>query len=546
MKTTNMSLKRRSLLKAATLTPVAASALAVGEAQAQDRKDTLIMANEFGPNMLDIHGLGANRPSYGVAWNCYDRLMTYGRKKLPDGSMMYDYSKLEPELAERWKMDADGMGVTFYLRKDARFHDGTPVTAADVKWSFDRALGMGGFPTFQMKAGSLEDPAQFKAVDAHTFHVKFPRKDKLSMPDMGVPVASIYNSTLARKNATEKDPWAADWLKTNEAGGGAYKVASWKPGQELVLERFDDWKSGPLPKIKRIIQRDVPSAGNRRALLQRGDIDVTYSLPPKDFSDFAGDKGKVKVHSLPVENALFYLGMNTTKAPFNNVKVRQAVALAIPYDKIFEAAFYGRGIKMSGAAGNDTKLPTWPQPHGWKTDIAKAKALMQEAGVGPLETTLSYDLGSATVGEPSAILVQEALAQIGIKLTLNKVPGANWRAALLKKDMPMILNRFGGWLNYPEYFFFWCYHGQDAVFNTMSYKNPTMDKLITNARFAESKVLYDGMVKDMVKLAHEEVPRIPLVQPMMDVAMQPNITGYTYWFHLEPDYRQLVKGALPA
>ena len=235
MKSTPHSMQRRTLLQAASLTPVAAATLAPAAVQAQDRRDTLIMANEFGPNMLDIHGLGANRPSYGVAWNCYDRLMTYARKKRPDGIMMYDYSKLEPELAERWKMDADGMGVTFYMRKDAKFHDGTPVTAADVKWSYDRALAMGGFPTFQMKAGSLEDPAQFKVVDTHTFHVKFLRADKLTMPDMAVPVASIYNSTLAKKNATDKDPWAAEWLKTNEAGGGAYKVASWKPGDTLLL-----------------------------------------------------------------------------------------------------------------------------------------------------------------------------------------------------------------------------------------------------------------------------------------------------------------------
>jgi peptide/nickel transport system substrate-binding protein len=545
MRSTPHQLKRRSLLKAASLAPIAGSAFVAGEAAAQDRKDTLIMANEFGPNMLDIHGLGANRPSYGVAWNAYDRLISYGKKKLPDGTSMYDYTKFEPELAERWKMDADGMGVTFYLRKGATFHDGSPVTAKDVKWSFDRALAMGGFPTFQMKAGSLEEPAQFKVVDDHTFHVKFIRKDKLSMPDLGVPVASIYNSTLAKKNATEKDPWAADWLKTNEAGGGAYKVESWKPGQELVYTRFEEWKNGPLPKIKRIIQRDIPSSGNRRALLQKGDIDVTYTLPPKDFADFAGDKGKVKVVSLPVENALFYLGMNTAKPPFNNVKVRQAVAYAMPYEKMFESAFYGRGIKQWGGS-NDPKAPVWPQAHGYKTDIAKAKQLMAESGVGPIETVLSYDLGSATVSEPSAILIQEALAQIGIKLTINKVPGANWRAALLKKDMPIILNRFGGWLNYPEYFFFWCYHGQNAVFNTMSYQNATMDKLITNARFAESKPLYDGMVKDMIKLANEEIPRIPLVQPMMDVAMQPNISGYTYWFHLEPDYRQLVKAASPA
>ena len=545
MKHPRLNLNRRQVLKAASATGVAASSVAAAimpsAAHAQDRRDTLLVANEFGPNMLDIHGLGANRPSYGVAWNVYDRLMTYGRKKGADGNPIYDYNKLEPELAERWKMDADGGGVTFSLRKDAKFHDGTPVTARDVKWSFDRALGMGGFPTFQMKAGSLEEPAQFTVVDDLTFHVKFLRKDKLSMPDMAVPVASIYNSTLAKKQATEKDPWAAEWLKTNTAGGGAYKVAGWKPGQEIVFERFDDWKSGPLPKIKRIIQRDIPSAGNRRALLQRGDIDITYSLPPKDFADFAGEKGKVKVASLPIENAIFYLGMNTAKPPFNNLKVRQAVAYALPYDKLYESAFYGRGIKLYGGSA-EPKTATWPQAHGYKTDLAKAKQLMTESGIGSIDTALSFDLGGATISEPAAILIQEALGQIGIKLSLNKIPGANWRAALLKKDMPMIINRFGGWLNYPEYFFYWCYHGQNAVFNTMSYQNATMDKLITNARFAESKLLYDGMVKDMVKLSNEEVPRIPLVQPMQDVAMQPNISGYTYWFHLEPDYRQLVKG----
>ena len=539
MSTRTLNSNRRTLMQAASLSPVAA-AWWPSSASAQDRKETLVIANEFGPNMLDIHGLGANRPSYGVAWNCYDRLITYGKKKAPDGNMMYDFAKLEPELATSWKMDADGMGVTFTLRKDAKFHDGTPVTAKDVKWSYDRALGMGGFPTFQMKAGSLEDPNQFRVVNDHTFYVKFIRTDKLALPDMAVPVASIYNSTLAKKNATEKDPWAAEWLKTNEAGGGAYKVASWKPGQELILERFDDWKSGPLPKLKRIIQRDVPSAGNRRALIQRGDIDMTYSLPPKDFADFMADKGKLKVASMPIENALFYLGMNTARAPFNNIKVRQAVAWALPYDKMFENAFYKRGIRMDGGS-NTPKATVWPQPHGYKTDIAKAKALMAESGVGAIDTQLSFDLGSATIAEPAAILIQEALAQIGIKLTINKIPGATWRAALLKKDMPMIINRFGGWLNYPEYFFFWCYHGQNAVFNTMSYQNATMDKLITNARFAESKVLYDGMVKDMIALANLEVPRIPLAQPMMDVAMQANVTGYTYWFHLEPDYRQLAK-----
>jgi peptide/nickel transport system substrate-binding protein len=286
----------------------------------------------------------------------------------------------------------------------------------------------------------------------------------------------------------------------------------------------------------------VPSAGNRRALLLKGDIDMTYDMPPKDFAELAKEGGSIKVATMPIENSMFYLGMNTTKPPFNNPKVRQAVAYALPYDKMYDTALYGRGAKLYGAASSQVKNIAWPQPTGYKTDLAKAKALMAEAGAAAgFETTLSIDLGGATVGEPMAVLVQEALTQIGIKTTINKIPGATWRAALLKKDMPLIINRFGGWLNWPEYFFFWCYHGQNAVFNTMSYQNPRLDRIIDNARFAESKTLYDSFVKDMIQLGYDEVPRVPLFQPTQDVAMQKNVQGYTYWFHLQPDYRDLSK-----
>ena len=509
--------------------------------QSDRRKELLIVANETGPNSLDIHTLGANRPSYGVSWICYDRLLTFGKKKLPDGTMMYDYSKLEPELAESWAMAADGMSVTFKLRKNAKFHDGTPVTAKDVKWSFDRAVSVGGFPTFQMKAGSLEKPEQFVAVDDHTFRIDFLRKDKLTMMDIAVPVPCIFNSAAVRKHATEKDPWALDWTKVNVAGGGAYRLESYKPGQEIIFARYDDWKSGKLPKIKRVVQREIPSAGNRRALLEKGDIDMTYEMPPKDFLEMS-QAGKVNVVTTPIENAIWYVGMNVKNAPFNNVKVRQAVAYAIPYEKILDNAMYKRATRMWGDKDNKAAGTGWPQVHGYKQDIPKARALMKEAGVeNGFETTLSFDLGGATVSEPACVLIQESLAMIGIKATINKIPGANWRAALLKKDLPLILNRFGGWLNVPEYFFFWCYHGQNAVFNTMSYQNPEMDKLIDASRFETDKKKYETQVQSYINMAFDEVPRIPLAQPNMDVAMQKSIKGYTYWFHLQPDYRDLEK-----
>ncbi|MGE3536900.1 MAG: ABC transporter substrate-binding protein [Candidatus Tectimicrobiota bacterium] len=517
------------------------SLLGVYPALGQERRETLLVVTEVGPNSMDIHGVGANRPSYGLSWNVYDRLLTYGSKTLPNGIVTYDYSALAPELATAWQVAPDGKSVTFTLRRDATFHDGTPVTAHDVKWSFDRAVSIGGFPTFQMKAGSLEAPEQFVVLDDHTFRIDFLRQDRLTLPDLAVPVPVIINATLAKQHASAVDPWAAEWLKSNDAGGGAFKIQTWKPGVETTYLRFDAWKSGPLPQLKRVIVREVPSASNRRALLERGDADISFDLPPKDFHELSR-AGKLRVIGVPVENSMWYVGMNVTRTPFDQLKVRQAVAYALPYDKIMDAAFYGRAIKLYGASAADPATHDWPQPFPYTTDIDKARALLAEAGYAEgFETTLSFDLGLATVSEPTALLVQESLARIGIRTTINKIPGANWRGALLKKDLPLIINNFGGWLNYPEYFFFWTYHGQNAVFNTMSYQNPALDALIDEARFSTESARYQELVRSFLRIAFHDVPRVPLNQAYLDVAMQKSIAGYQYWFHRQLDFRQLSK-----
>ena len=538
-------MKRRQFLKSLSAAG-AASALPLpavwSSANAQSRQETLLVVTEYAPNNFDIHGVGTNRPGYEVSWNCYDRLMTHGEKTLPDGTKSYDRDKFEPELAEEWDLKPNS--VTFKLRKNAKFHDGTPITAKDVKWSFDRAVTVGGFPTFQMKAGSLEKPEQFVVVDDSTFRVDFIRPDKLTMPDLAVIVPGVYNSELIKKHATEKDPWGLEYTKVNTAGGGAYKVMRWQAGSELVYERFDDWKSGPLPKMKRVIWRTVPSAGNRRALIERGDADISFDMPNKDFAELKA-AGKVAVVTNLIGNGIGYIGMNVKKPPFDNVKVRQAVAYAIPYQKIMDAVLFGLAGPMYGAKPGDPLQTAWPQPHAYTTDLAKAKQLLTEAGYpNGFETTLSFDLGFGVVNEPLCILVQESLGQIGIKVSINKIPGANWRGELLKKEMPLISNFFSGWLDYPEYFFFWCYHGQNAVFNTMSYQDKEMDAMIDAARAAAAAndtAAYDKNVQGFVKKAFDEVPRIPLFQPTLSAAMQKNISGYRYWFHRQLDYRTIEK-----
>jgi peptide/nickel transport system substrate-binding protein len=539
-------MKRRDFLKS--VSGLAAGALAPtapaiwSPAKADARSETLLIVSEGGPNNLDIHGVGTNVPGYEVCWNCYDRLISHEMKSGPGGVPYYDRDKIKGELAE--DMNLSDMSVTFKLKKNAKFHDGAPITAKDVKWSLDRAVSVGGFPTFQMAAGSLTKTEQFVVVDDNTVRIDFLKKDKLTIPDLAVIVPSVFNSELLKKNASEKDPWGMEYAKQQTAGSGAYKVTKWTAGTEVIMERNDDWVGGPVPKVRRVIWRMVPQAGNRRALLERGDADISYELPNKDFQEMKTES-KLNVVSIPYSNGIQYIGMNVTKPPFDNPKVRQAVAYALPYQKIMDAVMFGLANPLFGAPADKPTEVVWPQPHKYNTDMDKAKALMAQAAPNGFDTTLSFDLNFAQVNEPLCVLVQESLAQIGIKTTINKVPGANWRTEFTKKEMPLFTNVFSGWLDYPEYFFFWAYHGQNSIFNTMSYKSPEMDKFIDGARTAAAsgdKATYDTDVKGFIDLAFTDVPRIPLYQPFVNVAMQKNVSGYQYWFHRRLDYRSLVKG----
>ena len=538
-------MRRRDFLKSACALAAggALSAPAIwSPAKAQSRQETLLIVSESGPNNVDIHGIGTNVPGYEVSWNCYDRLISHEMKTV-NGTPYYDKDKFKGELAD--DMNVGEMSATFKLKKNATFQDGTPVTAKDVKWSLDRAVSVGGFPTFQMGAGSLTKPEQFVVVDDHTFRVDFARKDRLTVPDLAVIVPCVINSELVKKHATEKDPWGLEYAKQNTAGSGAYRVVSWTAGSEVILERNDKWVGGPLPKVKRIVWRIVPSAGNRRALLERGDADISYDLPNKDFVELKSNP-RLNIISTPYSNGIQYIGMNVTKPPFDNLKVRQAVAYAIPYQKIMDAVLFGLSKPMFGAPAGKTTEVAWPQPHAFNTDIEKAKALMAEAGyANGFETTLSFDLGFAGVNEPLCVLTQESLAQIGIKCTINKVPGATWRTELNKKVLPLYTNVFSGWLDYPEYFFIWCYHGKNSIFNTMGYQSKTLDGFVDGAVTAAAngdKAAYEKDVKGFVETAFADMPRIPIFQPYVNVAMQKNVTGYQYWFHRRLDYRSFEKG----
>ena len=527
---------RRTFLTAAG----AAMALPAARARAQapTRAETLLIVQEYGPNSLDMQGIGSAQPVNGVSLNCYDRLVKFAAVMLPDGTSSYDLTKLEPELAESWQVASDGMSVTFKLRPGATFHSGRPVTAKDVKWSLDRAVSIGGFATTQMNAGSMEKPEQFVAVDDSTFRIDYLRRDKLLMPNLGVTIPFVFDAELAQKNAGG-DQWAKEYLKNNIAGGGAYKVESWKPGVETIYTRFDEWKNGPLPKLRRIIARDIPSPSTRRALIERGDADMSYGLPPKDFKDLA-EAGKIRVSGVPVPNAVWYVAMNAQLGPFKDKRVRQAVAYAMPYDKIMQAALFGRGVPMWGGGAQPTgekvaaALPLrhrrGPRPH------AAGGGRRRVQHVPAVRRGLRHDCGThgrAGQGKPGRHRDQPGDPED----TRRQLPRRAAEEDGAHGDQP--LRRLAGLAGL-------LLSSGTCTATTPSSTCPTTrtrrwTSLIDTARFTQDPAEYAQNVRGFLAKAMDEVPFIPVCQPLHDVAMQRNIGGYQFWPCREPDFRSLTK-----
>jgi peptide/nickel transport system substrate-binding protein len=544
MKSSSPEITRREGLKAALATAAGAALVpaSVRSADAQTRAETLrhVMAGTV--NSLDATVPGSTREAFGVGMSIYDRLGSFGRKQV-DGHWTFDFDNIRGELAEKIDRSADGRTFTFHLRQGATWHDGTPVTAADVKWSLDRAVSAKSLSAAQIASGSLAKPEQFKIVGERTVEVSLERPDRLALANLSIPLSPMFNSVLAKKNATADDPWALAWLKDNTAAGGAYSVETHRPGQQTILRRNENWKSGPegkLPFFRRIIAQTVPEAATRANLLERGDADLSIDLQASDI-DTLEQRGRIKLVAIPQSNGFTGIVFNTRLAPFDNPKVRQAVAAALPYEDMFKAALFGRGRRLYGARWTEVPTEAFPQRLPLNTDLDKAKALLTEAGYpNGLQTTFAFAAGAASAAEPAATLVKEALAKIGIEVTIQKMPDAQFTTLQVERRLPLFMESGTAWLPAPDYFLRTYFSGEHR-WNFSGFKNEELDGLVQAARFETDPAKYATACKRMITIAATEVPTVMLWQPNQDAVMARNISGYTYWFHRQVDYRDLVR-----
>ena len=532
-----MTIQRRLLLQGA----AGAALLAPGSLRAQSRAETLRFITGNTINTLDTTMPGATRESFGLSMNVYDRLFSFGRKQ--SGSYwLFDPTEIKPELAKGYSISDDHKVITIHLRDDATWHDGSPVTAEDVKWSLDRAVAAKSLAPPQMSTGSITSVDQFKIVDPKTVTLTLEKSDRLALANLCVVYAIMINSKLAKSHATAEDPWAMEWMKSNTAAGGAYTIESHKPGEATILRRNEKWAAGGegLPFFKRIIIQTVPEAATRASLVERGDADLCIDLAASDISTLA-KSAKAKVDSIPQSNGFTHITMNTAMAPFDNPKVRQAVAAALPYEDMFQASIFGRGRKLFGAEWTSPPDTSFPQPMPNRTDPARAKQLLAEAGFpSGFSTSFSYSVGQAATAEPVASLLKEALGKIGIQVDVQKKPDAEFNTLEADGKMPFYTDGATAWLPYT-YYYFYLYFTREQRWNFSRWMNSEMADLTLDARYQTDTAKYDEDCRKMIELFVAQTPLIMLWQPNQDAVMVKNLEGFTYQFYRQTDFRPLKR-----
>jgi peptide/nickel transport system substrate-binding protein len=501
------TMDRRSFLR------VSAGAAALGgvayrpvRSQAQDKR-TLVVAWDTDIDTLDPAQFKAIGGYVTIA-NCYDTPIAWKVQPIQNrpGFFLSQPAQWDPAIAESWSTERDGATIVLKVRRGVKFPSGRPVTAQAVKYCFDRGLQSPGYMRllFPSLLG-IKSPEQFEVRDDHTFAMKMEQPNPMGMDIIALSNNAMMDPDEVKAHATSQDPWAAEWLKRNIAGIGPYRLAKNEPGVEIVLEATRGyWR--PEPYFQRVVLKFVPNEADRVLLLKRKAIDMVVGRPglsPKNVKSLEGEQG-LKVFNVP-DTTCHYLCMNQKKAPFDNVKVRQAINYAIPIQAIMPSVMFGYATQMKSPLPHLTPGYTG-NLSPYKHDIEKARQLMKEAGVKtPIPVKLAIRVGYIT-HEQASVWLQRELEKIGFKVEIVKETDATFRQVAIKGDHELSIESWQSWVNDPWYHLNFLMHTRSKFTNASFYSNPVLDKIIDeslaemnperrlgNARVAQ-KILIDDAV----------------------------------------------------
>ncbi|MFB2586479.1 ABC transporter substrate-binding protein [Herbiconiux liukaitaii] len=363
-----------------------------------------------------------------------------------------DYYSFEPLLAESYDVSEDGLTYTFHLDPDAVSAQGNTLTADDVVFSMERKFNVAtSIVPFISNPVFTDVAQQVKKIDDSTvsFTVSDPGYGFTLLSLLANTPYNIYDSTALKEHATDDDPYGVAWSEeTGTYGFGAYSLVDYTPGEQMVYEANPGYVLGE-PEVKRIVQRVVADAGQRSNLVKSGDAQIATQLRPADQATLAADES-AQVFDVAT-NAFVYMPLLTTSAPFDDVAVRKALALAIPYDAIMEDVYKDRlgpidSILSDQAPGYDGEGLA-----ANTTDVDAAKKLLSDAGyTEPIEFTLTVNNAVPDLQE-TAVQIQTAAKEAGFEITIDSVNSAAFQEGLGTKAFQASMGRDYAVVQSPPY-----------------------------------------------------------------------------------------------
>ncbi|MCK4682043.1 ABC transporter substrate-binding protein [Candidatus Bipolaricaulota bacterium] len=477
-----------------------------------------------------------------IIQNVYDRLITF------EGA---DASKFAPQLATDWEASEDGMVLTFHLREDATFHNGDPVTAAAVKYSFDRVITMNQPPAWMLTQMMNLDST--RVIDDYTVEVHLTMPYGAALGVLTHPVASIVNPAVVEANGGIVAGDENLWMNQNEggAGSGPYILEQWIPAERLTFERYDGYW-GEKGTIKTIECPIVTEMATRIMLLLAGDADIHPYFPAVNVPDVEGADNLI-IDSYPTFDVNFIaLGC---RGPVGDKVVRQAISYAFPYQDVVDYVYLGYASTLTGAVpAGMLGYYEIPADQRYKLDIDKANQLLDEAGwVWPGDPGVGfrhkdYELLDMVVLLPiaaevrlqTALLWQAELKKIGFDLIIREIV---WAIAYKVVRAHEVEGMLTGWLpDYPD-----PDNYVDAILNSGNadaiygneYNNPDMDALIAEAKLEVDPARRVALYKQIQELAFEDAPYIWTAQAENVVIMNERVKGYYYNPALQIDFKSI-------
>ena len=483
----------------------AAGFAALKRAEAQDKR-TLVVAWDSDVDSLDP-AVFKSQGGYVTVANIMDAPIMWKVRPMDGKPGLFRSvpAEWDPHLAESWTMEDNGATMVFKIRRGMKFPSGRLINAPAFKYSFDRGLLSPGymkliFPTLiQVSA-----PEQFVVRDDYTFAINMKTASPMGLDTVALSNNAILDPDEVKAHATKEDPWATEWLKRNTASIGPYTLVKNEPGVEIVMEATPNyWR--PKPYFERVVLKLVPNEADRVLLLKRKAVDLVAGRPglsPKNVKALEGEAG-LKVFSVP-DTTCHYLCMNEKKPPFDNKLVRQAVNYAIPIQAILPNVLFGYGTQMKSPVPNLT--PTYLGDYSpYKHDMAKAKALMKEAGMdkAPIPVDLAIRVGWPT-HEQASVWLQRELEQIGFKVNIVKETDATFRQIATKGDHQLSIEAWQSWINDPFYHLTFLFNSKSKFTNLSFYANPAVDKLIDDNMHETNRDKRAAASRDVQKLVIDD------------------------------------------